>query len=216
MKQTLPAILIIIAGMLLLLANIDLFSMRNIIDNWWPVALIVTGLLMLWYNRQNYVWALFVLAAGVIVLLNNLGVTTIDFGDIILPAIIVTFGVSLLANSLNRPRPSKEADESISAFLGGTSNKNTSNDYHGSKLTAVMGGVELDLSSATIKKEASLEVFVLMGGIDLRVPENVIVKNRASVMMGGVEDKTKPTESKNNPVLYIHGNVLLGGVEIKR
>jgi hypothetical protein len=55
-----------------------------------------------------------------------------------------------------------------------------------------------------------------MGGIELRVPEHVIVKNRASVFLGGIEDRTRPSEAKNSPVLYIDGSVVMGGIEIKR
>lgn len=74
----------------------------------------------------------------------------------------------------------------------------------------------MDLSHAEIKNEAVLNVFVVMGGIELRVPENVIVKNRASVVLGSIEDKTRPTDSKRNPVLFIDGSILMGGVEVKR
>ena len=79
-----------------------------------------------------------------------------------------------------------------------------------------MGGVELDLSRATIKKEASINVFVMMGGVEVRVPDNVIVKNRATLFLGGIEDNTRPEEGKNNPILYIDGSIVMGGVEIKR
>ena len=101
-------------------------------------------------------------------------------------------------------------------ILGGTTNKNTAKNYTGSKATAILGGVELDLSKVKIEKTAQLDVFVLMGGIELRIPEDVIVKNRSTAIMGGLEDKTNPVESKNAPVLYIDGTVIMGGIDIKR
>jgi predicted membrane protein len=79
-----------------------------------------------------------------------------------------------------------------------------------------MGGVELDLSKATVAHEAVIDVFVLMGGLELRVPENVIVKSKAVCILGGVEDKTNPADAVKAPVIYLDGTVIMGGVEIKR
>ena len=56
----------------------------------------------------------------------------------------------------------------------------------------------------------------MMGGVEVRVPDNVIVKNRATLFLGGIEDNTRPEEGKNNPILYIDGSIVMGGVEIKR
>ncbi len=79
-----------------------------------------------------------------------------------------------------------------------------------------MGGVELDLSKAVIKKEATLRVNVFMGGIELRVADGVIVKNRTAALLGGVEDKTFPEKTKKAAVLNIEGSIVMGGVEVKR
>lgn len=61
-----------------------------------------------------------------------------------------------------------------------------------------------------------MDIFAFMGGVELRVPENVIVKSRATMVLGGIEDKTRPKESKDAPVLYVDGTVIMGGIEIKR
>ena len=216
MKRTITALAIILLGVVVFLANTNLFGMQSLLATWWPHGLIAVAGLVLMNNPKQYVWPLFLVAAGVAIQLNNLKVTTINIGDVIFPAIVITFGVSMLVNGRPNRNVSADSSEEVSAFLSGTSTKNNAKDYTGARMTAVMGGIEMDLSHAEIKNEAVLNVFVMMGGIELRVPENVIVKNRASVVLGGIEDKTRPTDSKHNPVLFIDGSILMGGVEVKR
>ena len=69
---------------------------------------------------------------------------------------------------------------------------------------------------AIIKKEATLDVFSLWGGIEVYVPKDIIVKNNTSVILGGVEDTTDNSVAlAGAPVLYIIGDVIMAGVEIK-
>lgn len=217
-KQSSLGALIIVAGVIVLLANINVGSMRDIVAHWWPIVLVIAGGYMWWSNPRNYIWALAVAITGILLLVNTLGVVRIDVGDVIFPLILVAFGASVLVGSRRyRNEPKKlDSEEHISAFLGGVSSKNVSDDYRGGSVSAVMGAVELDISKVMIKKEASLKVWVLMGGVELRVPESVIVKSRVSSFLSGVEDKSQPTSNKNAPVLYLDGSVVMGGIEIKR
>jgi hypothetical protein len=78
-----------------------------------------------------------------------------------------------------------------------------------------MGGIEADLRPAsTAGGTAVIEVFVLMGGIEITVPPDWAVVNRAVVVMGGVNDRSTGTQGATH-TLEIHGVVLMGGVEIK-
>jgi hypothetical protein len=130
--------------------------------------------------------------------------------------VIVVVGLSIILNRMGSARKvSKENSDNISAILSGIDHKNNSDDYQGGQATAVLGGVKVDLRKATIKKQATLNVFVFMGGVELWVPEDVIVKAQATCIMGGVENKADAGSSKDAPILYVTGNVVMGGVEIK-
>lgn len=218
MKRTITGLTIIALGIILFLANANMFNMEAIVADWWPMSLMVAGLLMLLNDSKNYIWALLVSGLGFILLMNNFNITQIDIGDIILPGVIVAIGLGMLVRSHagTAQIDSEKQTEEITAVLSGTTSRNTADDYKGSKITTVMGGVELDVSSANIRGEAVIDMFVLMGGVELRVADNVVVKPRASVILGGIEDKTKPVDTKNAPVLYIDGNIIMGGLEIKR
>jgi len=63
--------------------------------------------------------------------------------------------------------------------------------FRGGDMTTVMGGCTLDLRPALLARgeEATLEVFALMGGLTLRVPEGWTVDVRAVPILGGVRDQ---------------------------
>ena len=101
------------------------------------------------------------------------------------------------------------------AWMSGTESRNTSKDYKGGKVTAIMGGVDIDLRNAVIKKNATLEVFALMGGVEVKVPRGWVVKSQAVVFLGGIENKADDVTKAGAPTLTLVGNVVMGGVEVK-
>lgn len=216
MNRTLTGTALVVLGLVLLLANLNLWGLQGILASWWPVVIIATGLLMYLNDSRNYVWAFLVTGIGTVLLLKTLDIAQVNVGDLIVPGIIIAIGTSVLLRNRSRAALISTSQEDITAVLSGVTNRNTSDDYKGCEVTAIMGGVELDLSKATITQEAVIDVFVLMGGLELRVPDKVIVKSKAVCILGGVEDKTNPAESAKAPVIYLDGTVVMGGIEIKR
>ena len=121
---------------------------------------------------------------------------------------------------LRRRYLSQEVDEdSINAVavIGGVEGSVTSKAFKGGYLRAVMGGVELDLSEAVIEeKPATIEVTVIMGGAEIKVPSEWNVKLDVSQKMGGVEDEREKGDlvEEEIPDLVITGKVVMGGLEI--
>jgi len=215
-KQTVLGILIILAGVATFLVSANVSNTRELAEDWWPVAIIIAGLYMWWSNARNYIWSVITVLVGAALLLSTLDVVDVNAGMLIGPAILVGLGLNMIALSMNRSPAVSKSDDDIAAILGGSSSKNTSSDYQGGSVTAFMGGVEVDLSKATIQKSAVLKVMVIMGGIELRLPENVAVINRTQAFLGGTEDKTTASSSRNTPTITIEGMVVMGGIEIKR
>lgn len=216
-KQATLGLLVIIAGVLILLSNINVTPVRDFVGDWWPLAIIIVGLYSLWGNPRQYVWPMIIIVAGLALLLNTLGVAHVSVGSLIIPLILFGVGINIMTNARARKFSTvSQSDEDITAILGGSSSKNTSDDYKGGVITAFMGGVELDLSKARINKDAVLRVSVVMGGIDLRVADNVVILNRTQSILGGVDIKGQPSPSKSAPTLTIEGQVVMGGVDVKR
>lgn len=89
----------------------------------------------------------------------------------------------------------------------------------GSRITAVaiMGGVEIDLSEATFTSpELVIHCTAVMGGVSIRVPENVTLRGSGVVgIMGGSDIKAFESGEPGAPVVRIDGFALMGGVEAK-
>jgi predicted membrane protein len=102
-----------------------------------------------------------------------------------------------------------------SAVMAGSVVRNDSPDIQGGEITVAMGGLEIDLRHAAMKSpEVVLHVFVMFGGLVLKVPPGWSVVARGTPILGGIEDKTVPAMNAAHR-LVIDGYVIMGGVEIK-
>jgi hypothetical protein len=116
-------------------------------------------------------------------------------------------------------RPARITDTnstfSAVAIMAGVSRGNNSRTFRGADLLAIMGGCEIDLRQAAINGEAVIDVFVMWGGIEIRVPEDWTVSSQIFPLMAGVEDKTRPPHGATEHRLVLRGFALMGGVEIR-
>jgi hypothetical protein len=87
--------------------------------------------------------------------------------------------------------------------------------FRSAEAVCVMGGFELDLRDALMSAEgtAQIELFVIMGGLHVLVPQNWTVISNVVPILGGIDDKTR-TNSSTTQQLILRGTVLMGGVEI--
>lgn len=214
--RSITGIAIIAVGAGFLLDSFNVIEFGKLAADWWPLAVILAGVLIFLNDTKSYLWAILVMGIGVLFQLRELDIIDVNPWQVFWPVVIITVGLSVLFTRAPRIRASKAERDDVMAILGGSDQKNASEDFKGSKLTAVMGGSKLDLRRATIKKEATVEVFAFCGGIELVVPRNVTVRNQTSAILGGVEDKSERDEiGKSAPVLYVTGDVIMSGVEIK-
>jgi hypothetical protein len=105
---------------------------------------------------------------------------------------------------------------SMFALMGGVTRQVIGVPFRGATMTAVMGGVELDLRQATLPEDAVIELFAFWGGIEIFVPRDWVVVNQGFALMGSIEDKTGNLPQRpGQPRLVLRGMALMGGVEIK-
>ena len=103
------------------------------------------------------------------------------------------------------------------AFLSGDQKRILSKNFRGGKISAILGGAEIDLSQADMIEPAMLNIEVAMGGVKLIVPPHWNVQVNVSNVLAGVEDKRLYPQVTPDPkkILKIYGSVILGGLEIK-
>jgi predicted membrane protein len=216
--------LIVTIGVLALVDKFNLFNIGHLFQ-FWPTIFIVVGLLKIAKakHRASVVLGAGLVLLGVVVVLKNHGFLQFNWADM-WPFILIVVGLSIVF----RDRPSASGktpwnedgtstDSSlidITAVMGGNKTLNSSQDFKGGEITAIMGGVELDLRNASMQSEAALNLWASWGGIVLKVPQDWVVINRGFAILGGIEDKTisSPSSSKR---LIITGTAIMGGVEIK-
>ncbi|WNI19757.1 DUF1707 domain-containing protein [Streptomyces sp. ITFR-21] len=89
----------------------------------------------------------------------------------------------------------------------------------GSRITAVavLGGVEIDLTEATFTApELVIRCTAVMGGVSIRLPENVTLRGGGVVgIMGGSDIHAFEAPDPGAPVVRVSGFAFWGGVEAK-
>ena len=119
---------------------------------------------------------------------------------------------------MEAPRDADRIKEGASyeiAFWSGIERRVSAPDFRQADLTAIMGGIWLDLRGAqTASGEAVIDVFALWGGIEIVVPPDWAVVNQIRPVMGGVEDHSTGLQTAQHR-LVLRGFAVMGGVEIK-
>ena len=87
--------------------------------------------------------------------------------------------------------------------------------FQGAQLNAVFGGLKCDLRRAQINQDCLIDASAIFGGIDIYVPTNVNVKVSSNSVFGGVTNKAPYFHDENAPTIYIKGNCMFGGVDVK-
>ena len=113
---------------------------------------------------------------------------------------------------------SGEAEFDHVAIFSGIKQRVTVKNFRRGRLLAVCGGFEIDLRRADIDGQtATIEANALMGGGEIRVPENWVVEVRGIPVLGGFTDETHQdvVDSTTAKRLVVKGLAVMGGVVIK-
>jgi predicted membrane protein len=102
------------------------------------------------------------------------------------------------------------------AMLSGSEMRPTSRPFRGADLSAVLGGVNLDLTSARMEGDiARIDVFAFCGGIEIHVPPDWTVTSKVATLLGAFSDKRRPTTTLPTKTLVVDGFAVMGGIEVK-
>lgn len=222
--QVFFGVLLLIFGALALVDNLDIFSTRQFFQ-FWPMVFILVGLLKISRSQQTsgrLIGGAFI-ALGTLLTLQHMGIVYFRMRDwwpvfIIVAGLVIIFKDKIntsasYSNALDGNEQA-HAESNVSAIMSGAKLQNSTQNFRGGELTAVMGGIELDLRNASIQNEATLNVFVMWGGIELKIPNDWTVISQGVPVLGGFEDKTVPPLVREKK-LFIQGYAIMGAVEIK-
>jgi Cell wall-active antibiotics response 4TMS YvqF len=104
------------------------------------------------------------------------------------------------------------------AIMGGSSRRGRLRLSRRLTAIAIMGGDEIDLRDAEIDgEELTINVFVLMGGCDIYVPDTVDVDVGGFSLMGGTDERgSRRPPRPAAPFIKVRAYALMGGTDVWR
>lgn len=217
--RVLVGAILVLLGLLLLLDSVGVAS-TGTFAKWIPSLLVVYGLWRLYDSKSRRVAGPFILIGlGIFIQLAVLGAL-----DFLWPLVIIGIGLLVITGGRRERfwRRREEAPESeelrVTSIMSGVKRHVPPQGFTDGEVTAFIGSVELDLREVQAPSEpVSLEVSIVMGGVDLLLPSDWRVQIDPTVLLGGVEDKRplSVTTEETQPHLRITGLVLMGGLNLK-
>jgi predicted membrane protein len=213
---------LVLIGLLFLAENLDFLRFEipyQLLR--WQFIIIVIGIIIL-LSSDNKLGGIILIAIGVFTLYP-------DFW----PLILIGIGVYLIykksspeikrtkSSGSDESEPKAQAGDSIDdvSILGGGKKTYATENFRGGKITAIMGGSDIDLRQCKMASGPQyIEVTAIMGGTSIYVPKEWHVVLDVTPILGGFDDEridqpTTPKEPDNTVI--ITGAVIMGGGDIK-
>ena len=199
------------------ITNIDIFF-----DGWWTLFIIIPSFIDL-FTDHDKTGSIIGIIVGVVLLLCCQDLLSFELvWKLLLPIVLVIIGLSMIFKDFLKKEVSdeikklnknnKDGKEYCAAFSGQDITFDNE-EFNGANISAIFGGVKLDLRKAIIKSNQVINASSIFGGIDILVPNNVKVITQATSIFGGTDNKCASND--NEIVLYVNSTAIFGGVEIK-
>lgn len=222
LNNVLWGIVLVAVGVVWALDLLGIMDVNIFFKGWWTMFIIIPCTIGLFTEREK-TGNLVGIAIGVCLLLCSWDILSFKLlGKLLVPALIVIFGLKLVFNGLfgnkgkemlKKMKQEGKSFKTGSAAFSGCDLNYDNQVFEGAELTAVFGGISCDLRKAIINQDCAISVTAVFGGIDILVPPGINVKVNANGIFGGTSNKTATYQ--NAPTIYISGNCIFGGVEIQ-
>lgn len=216
-RNIILGIILIVVGVWFGLYSTGVVKVNLLFDGWWTLFIIIPSFLGL-FDDNNRTGSLIGLIIGVLLLLSCQELLDFDLVlKLIVPAILVITGISVIfkgkIKNKNMENVKAVSGNNYSATFSGQNLDFSKEEFTGTKLDAVFGGIKCDLRNAIINDDVVIEASAIFGGITILVPKDVNVKVTSTSIFGGVDGKSKM--DKPGKTIYVNATCLFGGVEIK-
>jgi len=221
-KNIVLGVIFIILGAIIGLNTLGITDINLFFRGWWTLFIIIPCLIDLLKNK-NKTGDIIGIVIGLFLLLAAQGIINLSLlFKLLLPTILIIVGVSFLGkeyfskeitSKINKLNKDKQKD-----YFATFSSEKISIDneiFEGADLSAVFGGIDIDLSKAKISKDIIINVSAVFGGIKIILPKDVIVKVKSTSIFGGVDNKHENSNIEKIPTIYVNATCVFGGTEIK-
>ena len=153
------------------------------------------------------------------------GILNMSFKHLILPALLILFGLSLIIgvivssfrkkNRLVPMTPSGEPAPEYSVSFGTVKPNFDGKVFEGCSIDMTFGAGKLDLSKSTIMNEVTIYINSAFSSVKIIFPAGCRVDAQTSTFLAGVSNKYVSSPAPNAPNVHIYAAVSLGFVDIR-
>lgn len=196
------------------------------IVRFWPVGLIMLGgTIATRPEPHGRFWGFVWIFVGAWLLLRNLDILRVGFWQLFWPMVLVWIGGNLILKTMRQAGHLKVDNtraERLFAVMSECKRRFDGKPFEGAYMTGFMGGCVLDLRRAVVQPGETkvVEVFGMMVGHEIKVPQDWTVTMDVMPIMGDVKDKRVPSVSPPPlagaaaPTLVVRGSVVMGSVHV--
>ena len=191
-------------------------------DGWWTLFIIVPSFIGL-FNSNEKTGSIIGLLIGIFLLLACQNVLDFEIiWKLAVPVIIAVIGIKMIFGGIGKDKDiikctdeNKENMKNAFAAFSGQDLNFDNEVFRGAEITAVFGGVKLDLRNAVFEGNTVVNACCIFGGADILLPDNVNVKINSNSLFGGIDNKKHKNSKDNIYTVYLNGTCIFGGVDVK-
>lgn len=221
------ALVFVVFGLVALGNNLNWWNIDDLFLQWWPMILVLIGLITIFAPGGSWGGGIFLIFLGVIFLLHSHGIY--DISELIWPAMLMMVGIMIWPrrrrvsegkqenNNRNTNYRETNADHvfNINTLFDSRREVIRDDQLAGGHGTAVFGGLDLDLRGTNPKENAYLEVTAVFGNVSIMIPQNWKVIKHGGPVFGKVNDKrVNIPESGFSKTVTIEMNAIFGSVDL--
>lgn len=186
-----------------------------ILADWWPLGLVFLGGSQIVIDVRVSVASAVLVGVGVFALAGTTGLLEGRVWSVAWPVALIALG-AWLAFGRRRPTIVRRAEVTRLAVLTSSNLSVRARQFRRADLTAVLGGIRLDLTRAALHPSgARISAAAVLGAVIVIVPQGWRVRVRGLPVFGGWDDTTSRVVPEDAPTLEVRALVVLGGVEAR-
>lgn len=212
---------LIAGGGIFALNALGITDINIFFTGWWTLFIIIPCTVGLFTEKGKF-GNLLGIAFGVFLLLCARDILEFEMlWKLFLPVLVICVGLKMLFSGLFGKKKAAPVEVEVhigsgganTAVFSGSEINYAGQEFTGTELTAIFGGIECDLRQAIIEKDCRINVTSVFGGIDLYMPDNVNVKTNVTGIFGGADSRIPARPGA--PTVHIEGACIFGGTDIK-
>lgn len=224
-NRAIIGVVLVLVGLFLVMRNTGIFP--DFIDHVvfsWPMLLVAIGLVMTLGGAEKTAGVI-VMSVGAFFLIPTIFRETFHAYNMFWPSIFIIIGVIFIfsrrkgwSSVTSKGIIGDDFVDYVNVFSGGE-RQIVSENFRGGRISAVFGGMELDLTKAKLAPGRNeLEIACVFGGATIIVPDDWFVTIEVTPILGGFSDSRKLSHGRTSDMskqLVIKGAVVFGGGEVK-